>query len=121
MAFELGFAADFNALAKLEFDSIQALYTFSRTGQGIANASGLIVIQSRDDLRAACLHMPVMEGRNAKARRAARPLSRAAWHLRGVQRCFRVLPDVFLKTYEQEIRHARGQHGKRTTIDLGKR
>ncbi len=112
-------SADFVPLGDMEFDTIPALYEFAQYGRTVSAASGLIIMQAAFDLKRACLTIPVMDGRpNAKANRAARPLKRAGSHLHAAQRCFALLPKVFLSTYEQEIGATRNR--SRRGIDLGR-
>lgn len=111
---------DWSPLGDMDFDSIEALWTFASAGRDLASASSLIVAQARHDLYRACVAIPVFDGRpNAKARRVARPLSRAALHLHAVQQCMAVVPRLFVKVYGEEISAVRRQ-GAKQGIDLGK-
>lgn len=114
----MGSNADFARLADMDVDSIPALWQFAQTGRETAAEASLIVLQAAQDLKRACLMIPVLDGRaGAKANRVTRPLRRASLHLYAVQRCFAVTPKIFLKTYAAEIYAARNPGG-RAGIDL---
>lgn len=113
--------ADFAALGDLPFEAVDDLYLFCREGRNISAASSLVVVQAAHDLKRACLAIPTINGRpNAKANRVSRPLRRAGLHLYAVQRCFAVLPRVFLATYAEEIAAMRQRTNGRAGIDLRK-
>lgn len=106
-------SGDFSKLDDYEFDTIPALYEFARHGRDISAEASQILQGAAADLRRACLYIPVAEGSVVrKATRASRPLRRASLHLWAAQRCFSVLPKVFLKTYEEEIATAKGRGRK---------
>lgn len=111
-------SGDFSKLDDFEFNTVASIYEFSTLGRNVSAEASQALLGAAADLRLACMHIPVIDGSHArKANRASRPLRRAAMHLWAAQRCFSVLPRVFMKTYEAEIAAARGQ-GKAKGITL---
>lgn len=101
-----GGSADFAPLGEVEFKTPAAIHEMSETGRKVSGQSALIIMHLAHDYQAALLATAALSmggNRNAKARRATRPLRRAAWHLRAAQRCFAITPRVFHATYEREL------------------
>lgn len=110
-------SGDFSKLDDYDFDTIANIYEFSSLGRNVSSEASQILLGAAADLKRACLFIPVVEGSHVrKANRASRPLRRGAMHLWAAQRCFSVMPRVFLKTYEAEIGHAKGKHAKGITL-----
>jgi hypothetical protein len=110
-------SGDFSKLDDFEFVDVPSVYEFATLGRNVSAEASQILLAAASDLKRACLYIPVMDGgQNRKANRASRPLRRAAMHMWAIQRCCSVMPRVFLKTYEEEIDHAKGRNRK--GIDL---
>lgn len=111
-------SANFGDLDDWEFNTIADIYGLARKGREVSAEASQIVLGLAADFKRECLWIPVTEGsQSRKANRASRPLRRGAMHLWAAQRCFNVLPRVFLKTYEAEIGQVKGQ-GKQKGITL---